>query len=165
MKSIKIWSLIMFLALAMVGCEEGDKPGNQPGDKPGNQPGDSALASAIVDEWHLTSFDGAATEYFDVYLVFKADGSFEMYQRLYTLNYEYYAGSYNVSGDIVTGNYDDGKNWLTGYKAEVSADGKTLTMYSQEDVSLTTVYTAEAVPVEIKAEAKTTRSADSERFL
>ena len=113
----------------------------------------------------VTSFDGAATEYFDVYLVFKADGSFEMYQRLYTLNYEYYAGSYNVSGDIVTGNYDDGKNWLTGYKAEVSADGKTLTMYSQEDVSLTTVYTAEAVPVEIKAEAKTTRSADSERFL
>lgn len=163
MKNIKIWSLIMVVALALVGCGDDDKPGKKPGNEP--TPDASGLASAIVGEWHLNSFDGAQAEYFDVYLEFKADGSFDMYQRLYTLTYEYYAGTYDISGDIITGTYDDGKIWLSGYKAEVSADGKTLTMHSQEDVSLTSVYTAETIPEEVKAEAEATRAADSVRFL
>lgn len=171
MKNIKIWSFVMLFALALVGCgdnnELGNEPGNGPGEGSGNKPAPdpSGLASAIVGEWHLNAFDGAQTEYFDVYLEFKAGGSFDMYQRLYTLNYEYYSGSYNVSGSIITGSYDDGKNWLSGYKAEVSADGKTLTMHSQEDISLTSVYTSEAIPEEVKAEAEATRADDRERFL
>lgn len=160
MKNIKIWSLVMIFALALAAC--GDKNNKTPNEP---TPDASGLASAIVGEWHLSSFDGAQTDYFDVYLEFKADGSFDMYQRLYTLNYEYYSGSYNVSGDIVTGSYADGKNWLSGYKAELSADCKTLTMHSQEDVSLTSVYISEAIPEDVKAEAEATRAVSAERFL
>lgn len=164
MKNIKIWSLVALLALALVGCK--DKGGNDDdAPKPAPTPSTEGLAKDIVKQWRIVSFDGANTEYFDVYIDFKEDGSFEMYQRLYTLNYELYTGTYNVSNDILTGSYADGENWKCAYKGEVSGEGTNLILHSQEDVSLTSVYAGTIIPESVKAEAAETRGVESERFL
>lgn len=164
MKNIKIWSLVALLALALVGCK--DKGGDDdPTPTPKPNPSTEGLAKDIIKQWRIVSFDGANTEYFDVYINFKEDGSFEMYQRLYTLNYELYTGTYSVSNDILTGSYADGENWKCAYKGEVSQGGSNLTLHSQEDVSITSVYASTIIPEDVKAEAAETRGAEGERFL
>ncbi len=160
MKSFKILSMLLLALLTLTGCKEKNpEPGPEPG--PGPKPEGTVN---VVGEWHISTFDGEVAP-FDVYLAFAEDGSFAMYQRLYTLTYALYEGTYNVSGDILTGSYTDGRNWKCGYKAELSADGRTLTLHSQEDISLTTVYTKTVVPDSVKDEAAATRAIDEERFL
>lgn len=160
MKKIKLLSLLMLVALTIAGCKNKNP---EPGPNPGPQPLPGGAVN-VVGEWHISTFEGEVAP-FDVYLAFAEDGSFAMYQRLYTLTYALYEGTYNVAGDILTGSYTDGQNWKCGYKAELSADGKTLTLYSQEDVSLKTVYTKTTIPDSVKDEAAATRATDSERFL
>ena len=152
MKTIKIFAFIAIAALAMTACNK-DKGGKTP----------SKATVSIVGEWRSTTFEGAEAP-FDIYVDFNEDGSYEMYQRIYTLSYERYDGTYAVSGNIVSGSYSDGQSWKCGYKAELSADGNTLTMRSQENVSVTTVYTKTTIPTEVKDEAAATRATDSERF-
>ena len=61
-----------------------------------------------------------------------------------------------MSGDIVTGTYEDGSNWASGYKFAV--EGGKLTLHSQEDQSITSVYEQCVIPDEVITEATTTRS-------
>ena len=152
MKTIKIFAFIAIVALAMTACNK---------EKGGKTPNKATVS--IVGEWRSTTFEGAEAP-FDIYVDFNEDGSYEMYQRIYTLNYERYDGTYAVSGNIVSGSYSDGQGWKCGYKAELSADGNTLAMRSQENVSVTTVYTKTTIPTEVKDEAAATRATDSERF-
>lgn len=147
MKSFKILSMMLLLAAMLVGC---DKENNQ--NKPG---GGGASSSELVGEWVLTSWNEETPE-FSVYIAFNDDATFQIYQQTWTLFYELFEGSYNVSGSIVTGIYSDGSIWLSGYKFAV--EGDTLTMYSQEDTSIASVYTKCEIPEEVKAEATTTRS-------
>ena len=150
MKSLKIFSLAMLLALALVGCKKEENPG---GGKGGN---------ALVGEWVLTSWSEAQPE-FNVYIDFNDDNTFEMYQQVWSFDYELFAGNYTVNGDIVTGSYTDGSAWACGYKFIV--EGDVLTMYSQEDVSVASVYEKCTIPEEIKAEAAQTRSLEVVPFL
>ena len=134
--------------MTLVGCEN-NKPG---GGKSG----------ALSGEWVLTSWNDAAPE-FNVYIDFNSDGTFEIYQQVWSFDYELYTGTYTVKGDIVTGVYADGTNWACGYKfAKVD---NTLNMYSQEDKSIASVYEACEIPAEIKAEATATRSMETVPFL
>lgn len=151
MKHIKVLLSALLVALVLVGCKDKDKKDE------GNV--------NVVGEWHIISFSGEKTDYFDVFMEFHADGTFEIYQRVYTLNYVLYSGNYNLSGNILTGNYEDGESWNCGYKVAVSEDGTTLTMHSQEDVSVTSVYEQMSIPDEVRAEAESTRAFEAERFL
>ena len=155
MKSIKILALALLMFVALPSCND---------DKNGGKNSVSELQKNIVGEWQLTDWNGAAQP-FDVYVDFNEDGSFEMYQRVYELNYVLYTGTYSISGDILTGSYADGTDWKCGYKGEVAEDKSTLTLYSQEDVSLVSVYASTTIPEDVKAEASETRSGDVERFL
>lgn len=148
MKSLKIFALVLLLAMTIVGCENGNGPSGKKG--------------ALSGEWVLTSWNDATPE-FKVYIDFNEDNTFEMYQQVWSFDYELFTGTYTVNGDIVTGVYADGSNWACGYKfAKV---GNTLTMYSQEDQSVASVYEACEIPAEIKAEATATRSVETVPFL
>jgi hypothetical protein len=142
----KFFAIFCVALLSLVGCE------NPNGPTPGG--GDS---SDIAGEWHIVDWNGEAPV-FDVYVEFKG-GSFNIYQQVYSLYYEHYEGTYNVSDDIITGTYADGSNWACGYKFSV-ADGK-LTLMSQEDTSIVSIYEKCTIPQEIKDEAATTRASDS----
>ena len=148
MKSLKIFSLMMLLALAVVGCEKTSVNGSS--------------KAALDGEWVLTSWNEAGPE-FNVYIDFNEDNTFEIYQQVWSFDYELYTGTYTITGDIVTGVYADGSIWACGYK--FVKDGDTLTMYSQEDQSVVSVYTKCEIPAEIKAEATTTRAMEVVPFL
>lgn len=146
MKSFKIFSLAMLMLLALVGC--GEKEGGK--------------GVKVAGEWQLVQWNDATPE-FKVYIDFNADGTFEMYQQVWSFDYELYTGKYVVTGDVMTGTYADGSNWACGYKVNV-VDGQ-LTMYSQEDQSVTSLYEKCTIPEEIKAEASTTRAMEVVPFL
>ena len=140
----------MLLALAITGCKK-----------------DAAVTGggakgAVAGEWVLTSWNEAEPE-FNVYINFSDDNTFEMYQQVWSFDYELYTGKYVVTGDVMTGTYADGSNWACGYKVNV-VDGQ-LTMYSQEDQSVTSLYEKCTIPEEIKAEASTTRAMEVVPFL
>ena len=139
---------MMLLALAVVGCEKSSVKGSS--------------KAALDGEWVLTSWNEAEPE-FNVYIDFNEDNTFEIYQQVWSFDYELYTGTYTITGDIVTGVYADGSIWACGYK--FVKDGDTLTMYSQEDQSVVSVYTKCEIPAEIKAEATTTRAMEVVPFL
>lgn len=146
----KFFAVFAVVALALVGCNnESDDPQVDGG------------TSAIDGQWHITEWNGEAPE-FDVYVKFD-EGAFEIYQQVWSLDYELFKGTYKVSGEIVTGTYEDGSNWASGYKFAVAGDK--LTMHSQEDQSVTSVYEKCEIPAEIITEATTTRSAEVVPFL
>lgn len=146
MKSFKIISLAMMLLVALTGC--GEKEGGK--------------GVKVAGEWQLVQWNDATPE-FKVYIDFNADGTFEMYQQVWSFDYELYTGKYVVTGDVMTGTYADGSNWACGYKVNV-VDGQ-LTMYSQEDQSVTSLYEKCTIPEEIKTEASTTRAMEVVPFL
>lgn len=146
MKSFKIISLAMMLLVALTGC--GEKEGGK--------------GVKVAGEWQLVQWNDATPE-FKVYIDFNADGTFEMYQQVWSFDYELYTGKYVVTGDVMTGTYADGSNWACGYKVNV-VDGQ-LTMYSQEDQSVTSLYEKCTIPEEIKAEASATRAMEVVPFL
>ena len=146
MKSFKIISLAMMLLVALTGC--GEKEGSK--------------GLNVAGEWQLAQWNDATPE-FNVYIDFNADGTFEMYQQVWSFDYELYTGKYVISGDIMTGTYADGSSWACGYKVSV-VDGQ-LTMYSQEDQSVTSLYEKCTIPEEIKVEASATRSMEVVPFL
>ena len=150
MKSLKIFSLALLLVLAAVGCMP-DNNGHTGGKK-----------GELTGEWKLAMWNEATPE-FNVYIDFNEDGTFEMYQQVWSLDYELFTGNYVINGDIVTGTYIDGTNWACGYK--FAKEGNTLTMYSQEDQSVASVYEACEIPAEIKAEATDTRAMEVVPFL
>ena len=154
MKSLKIWSLAVVLLMAMVGC----KP------TPGPDPEDTGSFDLLENEWKLVSVNGEANE-FHVYLSF-GQGNFAIFQQIYTLEYKFYDGTYTISGNKLTGEYYDAGAWKCGYTGGVSADGKTLTLISDDEDSMKCVYEACTIPDEVRNEAvKGTRSVEVVPFL
>ena len=143
MKSLKIWSLVSVLLMAMVSC--GEKQGG------GKDNPSAGNFDNIEKEWKLVSVNGVANE-FNVYISFD-QGTFAMYQQVYTLDYQFYDGEYKVEGGKLTGEYFEGGEWKCAYTGGVSEDGNTLTLKSDETNSITCVYEACTIPEEVRDEA------------
>ena len=141
MKNFKILSLAVVLLMSLTGCE--DKPQG-----PTFTPGD---VNNIVNEWQISEWDNAPAA-FEVFIDFNVDGTFEMYQRFEAV-YECYKGTYELNGNTLTGAYDNGDAWKNSYRAEVSQDGATLRLHSDDERSVMSVYTQQAIPEYVKADA------------
>lgn len=152
----KLLAIFAIVALALVGCEKKPNSGNN------NNNGNTGADVEFVGEWKLMEWNNEVPE-FMVYIAFNKDNTFEIYQQVWSLDYELFKGTYKVSGDIVTGTYDNGNVWASGYKYAVEK-GK-LMMYSQENQSVKSVYEKCEIPEEVKTEATTTRSSEVVPFL
>ncbi len=130
--------------MAMVGC--GEKPVDGP-----DKPAGAGNFDNIEKEWKLVSVNGVANE-FNVYISFD-QGTFAMYQQVYTLDYKFYDGDYAVEGGKLTGEYYEGGEWKCAYTGGVSEDGNTLTLISDEENPITCVYEACTIPEDIMEEA------------
>ena len=169
MKIFKIWSLAVVLLMTMVACG-GDKEKD-----PGLTPGGSTVTgnlSEIEKEWKLVSVNGVANE-FHVYISFDM-GTFAMYQQVYTREFKFYQGNYNISGNKLSGEYlfvdesgdDVYEPWKCSYTGGISDDGNTMTLVSDEDAPITCVYEACTIPEIVKEEAlEATRSIEHLPFL
>lgn len=155
MKSLKIWSLATLLLVALVGCNN----------KPGGGGDDQKVGGfdKIEQEWKLVSVNGEPAE-FNVYIGFSL-GTFALYQQVYTLDYQFYDGTYEVNGTNLFGAYFDGTDWKCDYTGGITEDGKTMTLKSKEDHPVTYVYEACTIPDIVKEEAAATRAIDVVPFL
>lgn len=148
MKIFRILAVVALMAVAVVGCKK-----NKGDNGPVN--GNSVALELVAKQWKLQSVNGVDAE-FVVYLDLKNDMSFEMFQQLYTLEYEAYIGTYSLKGDVLKGSYITGQNWKSEYRI-VSVSDSALELESIEENSITMVYAATTIPADIA----TTRSHSS----
>lgn len=129
------------------------------------------LPKDILAEWHLIEnplITGSTDDIVDVYVEFKADGTFVLYQKDFNtpIYYNTYTGTYLLTETLLTGKYSDGKNWgsPSGYTASYSQETQLLTLVSidrPEDIS---VYEKKAIPSDIKGAAVTMTTRGEEIF-
>lgn len=118
------------------------------------------LAKDIIDQWHLVEnplISNDTKDIIDVYVEFKIDGTFTLYQKDFStpIYYNIYSGSFSLGeGGIIAGKYSDGKNWgaTSGYKAEVVKEGDkaTLTLTNVDKPEDVSVYEKCTIPSEVK---------------
>ena len=129
------------------------------------------LPKDILAEWHLIEnplITGSTDDIVDVYVEFKADGTFVLYQKDFNtpIYYKTYTGTYLLTETLLKGKYSDGKNWgsPSGYTVSYSQETQLLTLVSidrPEDIS---VYEKKAVPSDIKGAAVTMTTRGEEIF-
>lgn len=171
MKSIKIWSLIAMLFIGMVGCEPiddnknpNDNPSDNPNDNPNDNPG-GVNNDGVIGEWVLVSWS-EDTPPFHVYVDFNDDNTFEMYEQVYSLMYEYVAGVYHIDGNTLSGNYLHGEDWKSSYTVAFSENAEGVSTMELVDASgIKSIYEATTIPEDVKTEAKETRATGAEHFL
>lgn len=146
MKIFRILAVVAMMAVAVVGCNK-DKNGQGGG---GNSV-DVSLEQ-VAKQWKLYSVGDVEAE-FVVYLDLKSDMSFELYQQMYTLDYEGYIGTYSLDGNVLSGSYITGQNWKSDYRIVGLSDTE-LKLESIEENSITMVYRTATIPDDIT----TTRS-------
>ena len=146
MRYLKILSLVLLSLVVFTACNKNKNKGG----------------NAVVGEWHLITWNEEAPE-FDVYISFAEDGSFAIYQQVWSLDYELFDGTYSIDGDTLKGSYADGSKWSTDYKFAKS--NKTLTLITKGSVEIKSVYESCTIPEEIISEATTTRSSEVVPFL
>ena len=136
---------ILFAILGMslfAGCDDDKKDNNTP------------LAKQLVGEWRLTSWTGEAPQAFDAYIAFDG-GSFTIYQKVESVKYQKYTGSYSASkDDVLSGNYSDNTPWGSSYT--VTADessNNTITLTSTINPGDVSVYTRATIPESVKNDA------------
>ena len=128
------------------------------------------LIKGVLGEWHLVAWSGEMTEQIDVYVEFKIDNTFNLYQKDWQtpIYYTSYAGNYLITEDIITGQYTDGRTWgaANGYQATLGVDGK-LTLVNVDNPDDISVFAPTTIPASIKtaASAASTRSVEVVPFL
>ena len=122
--------IAIFTLAALVGCQKENSK-------------EPSLRQKIQGEWRGSELSVDAA----IYISIKADGTFELYQKLSSEGFELRWGTWKLEGDILSGAYNDGESWAAAYK--VSA-GSTLTLVSQAEGGETSVYIPYAIPAEVK---------------
>lgn len=159
MKKISYIFTALILTLVSVSCKKDKGPD---------------ISTEIVAEWHLVGMTGyEASQLPSVYVEFKADKSFDMYQKVGDVQrYSRYTGTYTVTGNSMTGEYSDGIKWggdkRNGITYKVSFDGAVLCLAADNGSGEVCRYEKASLPQGEKdaADMKTKSSSMSEeRFL
>lgn len=141
------------MALMCIACGEKPAPptpGPDPTpDPPGPEPVET-LASKISNDWHCVVSDIDA----DIYLSLGSSFDFELYQKIGEGSYRLYKGTWELDEDtaMLTGKYNDGVSWGSGYTVTLSEDGNSMTLTPSEEAE-DQVYRKESIPSEIKEKA------------
>ena len=80
----------------------------------------------------------------DVYMAFKADNTFDMWQFIGAGRYQKYSGTWTLTDDMLTGKYSDGVQWGNIYKVSLEKD--LLTMEATEESNDIYVYARTTIP-------------------
>ena len=103
----------------------------------------------ITGDWQLTTISVKASygsETVDVYLRFKEDNTFELYQMLGTGRYRVYSGNWAITENVLTGSYSDGKKWGASYEVEMDDNKNLLTLTTVSDNPETDTYKRSSIP-------------------
>ena len=86
----------------------------------------------IVGSWELidiqyTKSAQIGDQTVEVTITFGADGSFQMSQMLGQGRHTEYFGNWTLDGDVLSGNYSDGKTWGSSYIVAVEETSMSMT--------------------------------------
>lgn len=134
---------IAALLLSVLSCKEPVDP--QPGPNPPVV--EKTLAEKIAGEWHCVVSDMDA----DIYLSLASDNKFELYQKVGEGAYRLYRGTWSLDEKtaVLTGKYNDGEAWGSGYGVVLSEDENTLTLDPSADGEDQT-FRKESIPSDVK---------------
>lgn len=125
---------------------------------------------SVVGKWELSLLNGNGGENKPrVYIEFKEDGTFDLYQRFTSAEKEHYTGTYTFENNILSGEYSDKVKWSETYNVEFAEEPVRLRFIPVNSQTIY-VYTAiEKIPfVDEEQKEPTTdvvRSIDVVRFL
>lgn len=139
MKSIKLLLIGLAAAFAFTAC------GSSSNDEPTPQPTGSG---DIIGEWHMISWSSFNAA--DVWLSLVRDGSFALYQRVYSPMYVHFTGSYSFTDGTLSGTYSDNVSWGNSYRVSFNADGSQMTLTSTVNGGDISVFVKEAIPQDIR---------------
>ncbi|WP_300798562.1 lipocalin family protein [uncultured Alistipes sp.] len=137
MKNIKIFGVLLAALVALSGCTKSDNNGGNKEEGKGT----------LVGQWHMVTWYGA-TATADIYISFTEEGTFDLYQRIYSPAYEHYSGTYTYHNNVLSGKYSDNQPWASEYDAFFSTDGR-MTLTSTSSTSDISVYEKTTIPDEI----------------
>lgn len=127
---------MLIISLVMVGCKE-EKP----------------KVLDITGQWELadivdTKSVQIGSETVEIYIDFKADNTFELWQKLGEGRHRKHEGTWTLTESVLTGKYSDGKAWGASY--EVSIEDGTLVMSEQKAGMQTYIYHSCTIPSSLK---------------
>lgn len=126
-----IFYIIVFALAILTGCQkEAPKP----------------LEERICGEWKLIGPVEAI-----VYISFNMDRTFNEYQKLDNAEFELRNGTWELSGNVLSGQYNDGKEWSSTYVAE--EENRILTLTSQEEDGIKYTYESRRIPDVVRESA------------
>ena len=138
--------------MCIAGCKEPVPTPPGPGPEP-NPPGPEpveTLASKIITEWHCVVSDIDA----EIYLSLGEFYDFELYQKIGEGAHRLYRGTWTLDEDtaMLTGKYNDGTAWGSGYTVTLSEDGNSMTLTPSKEAEAQ-VYRKESIPSDVKEKA------------
>lgn len=104
LETMKKAVVFMLAVTALIACNK-----NTDTDTDTVDPDGWTTDGSPVGTWCLSSWSELSQA--EVYLSFSEDGTFELYQRVYTPYYDYYSGTWQKSGGELSGTYSDGVTW------------------------------------------------------
>lgn len=161
MKNIKLLLIGLLATFAFTAC------GSSSDDDPATPP--TVGSGEVKGEWHMIAWSALSAA--DVWLSIGEDGTFDLYQRVYTPDYVHLDGTYQLADGTLSGRYSDNVAWGSSYRVSFNGDGSQMTLTSTANGGDVAVYVKAAIPAEIKdgslsASALKSRSAEEMvRFL
>lgn len=106
----------------------------------------------ITGQWELIDIQTKAAQIGDaaieVYIEFKEDNTFSMWQMLGVGRHEKMSGTWTLTGNVLNGKYSDNKDWGTGYNVSIESDN--LYMTEMKTGSEVCVYGRCTIPSDLK---------------
>ena len=159
MKNIRLAFAAIAAALAFVSCGKDSPEGGQDDVWTGE--------GSVEGTWHLTGWNSLQSA--DVYMSFSEDGSFDIWQRLYTPYYEHFDGTWQQSGSTLNGSYSDGMSWAGTYSVSFNTDGTGMRLILDGNSADASIFTRSDIPDDILSGLLGTKSgtgiSSGKRFL
>lgn len=148
------------LLLFAVGCTTPNQGG-------GEERKEWNSTGTLVGDWVLTGWADTASED-RIYLRLNEDSTFELYQRVYSVLWMRYTGTFTLNNAVLQGVYSDGQAWGSDYKIEYSDEPLRIRLTSTADDKDVSVYSSTTIPsnvVDDASDALNVRSVVIKRFL
>ncbi|MBO7220817.1 MAG: BACON domain-containing protein [Alistipes sp.] len=116
-------------------------------------------SGSIIGSWKLTIWCEEESVN-QVYMNFHDDNTFDLYQKLYSVVWFHYKGTYSLNDNMLTGVYSDGIAWSAEYNVLYGINQ--ICLIKKSDNSDISIYAKESIPDYIIDEAKDPDSTRSE---
>lgn len=149
MRLFKYFAVCLALAVSLASCKKEDKPS-------------TTNDGSVTGEWKLVSWSALSSA--EVYLSFKSDNTFDLYQRVYSPGFRHLDGTYSYASNVISGTYSDGAAWGAAYNVSYTEDGRQMIFTSTSDQGDVAVYEKCTIPEDVLSGNLESKSFENSEF-